>query len=312
MGFEGEFQVAQANPLEGQPEIFVADGGDQDQQGGLGGWLKRQGRKIEDGAKKLGNEVGEQVQNIDLQQVGDAARRAANSQAGKQIIGGITGQETEGAGGIIGQAGKILFPQGQIIGFGGRELGGLAARKFAKQLLEDPASMAVKLDGNFDLLDDNHNKFIHADELKNSNGLMGLLDESRGLGPILARGYTTLANLDGKDQDLGVGRGDVQMLKLLTNPQLRDQAIADGVNTSRLQWGGGTLFASMLATGGLKAFAPQVLKGIGGGKLALAITAATAVGSLVGGALKSSSLSSDFAAKEAELKSTFESIRSTL
>lgn len=298
------------NPFQVGEPILLAQAADQEQDGpGIGGWLRRQGKKVTDGAKKIGGEVSEQVQNIDGKQIGDAAKKAINSDIGKQVIGGVTGQQSDG---VIGTASRILFPQGQIIGIGGREVGGFAARKYAKQLLSDPASLALKMDGNFDLLDGNKDKYINADELKDSGGLMGLLDESRGLGPIMQRGYSTFANLDGKNPELGIGRGDVQVFKLLTNEQLREQALDGASSSGRMTWGGTGLLASLAATGGAKYFAPQLLKNIGGAKVGIAIAAITAISGLVGGAMKRSSLSSEFAEKEQELKSTFESIKATL
>lgn len=317
MGFDADLNApvqpqgeVQNNPFHIDEPILLAQAADQEQEGqGVSGWLRRQGKRVADGAKKIGNEVGEQVQNIDGQQIGDAAKRAINSDIGKQVIGGVTGEQN---GGVIGTASRILFPQGQIIGIGGREVGGFAARKFAGQLLNDPAALALKMDGNFDLLDENKDKYIKADELKDSGGLMGLLDESRGLGPIMQRGYSTFANLDGKNPELGIGRGDVQVFKLLTNEQLREQALDGASSSGRMTWGGTGLLASLAAAGGAKYFAPQLLKNIGGAKLGVAIAAVTAISGFVGGAMKRSSLSSDFAEKEQELKSTFESIKATL
>lgn len=326
MGFDGDLKAqptaekgvpSMLADFEGTPQgqqvVQVADAGDQNGQGGgIGGWIKRQSDKIGQGAKRLGGEIKEQVQNIDGQQVTEAARKAVNSDVGKTVIGGVTGEQTDGLAGVIGTASKILAPQTQILNIGGREIGGFVSRKYAKSLLENPGTMSLKLDGNFDLLDGNKDGYIKTDELDDKGGLTGLLDDSRGLGPILQRGFTTLANLDGKDADLGISRGDVTALKLITNADLRNKYIDDGASSSRLYWGGGGLLSSLAGAGAAKYFAPQLLEKVGGAKVGLAIAAVTTVSAFVGGMWKRHSLSSDFAQKEEQLKSTFESIKAAL
>ncbi len=336
MGFDGDLKAQPqaekgVTPLmladfEGAPQgrqvmVQVADAGDQDGQGqqpqgggghGFGSWLKRQGDKIGHGAKKLGGEIKEQVQNIDPDKVQDAAKKAINSDVGRAVVGGVTGQQTDGAAGVIGTASRILFPQAQILNIGGREIGGFASRKFALGLLEDPAKMSLKLDGNFDILDNDKDGYIKPNEVDDKSGLTGLLDDSRGLGPILQRGFTAFANLDGKDAELGISRGDVTALKLITNADLRNKYIDDQASSSRLYWGGGGLVASLAGTGAAKYFAPAMLEKVGGARVGLAIAAITTVSAFVGGMWKKHSLSSDFAQKEEQLKSTFESIKAAL
>lgn len=316
MGPEGESRTALAQAKSGELQPIQIAAGDADGDGSAlqraGGWFKDASKKLSEGAKKVGGQIEEQVGKIDPKKIGDAAEQVISSPVGRQVIGNITSRGLTGRGGLLGAAGDVLFPQGALVERGTRELAELASRKYAKQLLENPADFALKLDGNFDILDANKSKFIENTELGTAGSALGLLDSSRGLGPILQRGFSTFANLDGKDADLGISRGDSQMLKVLTNPALRDRAISEGASSARINWGAGGLATSLVGTAGLKALAPNILKEVGGAKIGIAVVAITALSSFVGDAWKRHSLSSDFAKKEAELKSTFESIKSAL
>jgi hypothetical protein len=197
------------------------------------GWFKGIKDKVQhnDWVNKARDEVthqGEKAANGVIDQYKNKDWRGLAQDAGKIV----------GQGGITGIIAGGILPGGGIAKIGVDAIGGVVAKRQADELLNDPSTLSQKMLDSFDSINGNKDKFINGTDLKDARGgIDGLLRSDRGVLPILDKGYSKFAALDGKDVDEGVSRKDLELFKTVQSQKSIDEAVSSDSWTGA-KWGG--------------------------------------------------------------------------